>query len=52
VQLTTSLLRRAPALTLDAFLDEELVHVALNGHSPDLVEGRQAFLDKRPPRFR
>ena len=52
VQLTKSLLRRAPASTLDAFLDEEHVHVALNGHSPDVAEGRQAFLDKRPPRFR
>lgn len=52
VQLTTSLLRRAPALGLDAFLDEEHLHVALNGHSADVAEGRQAFLDRRPPRFR
>ncbi len=52
IQLTKALLCRAPALTLDSFLDEEHVHVALNGHSPDVAEGRQAFLDKRPPRFR
>lgn len=52
LQLTKALLCRAPALSLDTFLDEEHVHVALNGHSPDVAEGRQAFLDKRPPRFR
>jgi 2-(1,2-epoxy-1,2-dihydrophenyl)acetyl-CoA isomerase len=52
IRLIKSLLCRAPALSLDAFLDEEYVHVALNGHSPDVAEGRQAFLDKRPPRFR
>lgn len=52
IALTTSLLRRAPAQTLDDFLEAEHLAVALNGHSPDLVEGRQAFLEKRPPRFR
>ncbi|WNV76639.1 enoyl-CoA hydratase/isomerase family protein [Geodermatophilus sp. DSM 44513] len=52
VQLTKALLCRAPQLSLDSFLDEEHVHVALNGHSPDVAEGRQTFLDKRPPRFR
>jgi 2-(1,2-epoxy-1,2-dihydrophenyl)acetyl-CoA isomerase len=52
IQLTKALLCRAPALSLDTFLDEEHVHVALNGHSSDVAEGRQAFLDKRPPRFR
>jgi len=52
VRLNKALLRRAPGLSLDAFLDEEYLHVALNGHSPDVSEGRQAFLDKRPPRWR
>ncbi|MFD2090736.1 enoyl-CoA hydratase/isomerase family protein [Blastococcus deserti] len=52
VRLTKGLLNRAPTSSLDAFLDDEYVHVALNGHSPDVAEGRQAFLDKRPPRFR
>jgi 2-(1,2-epoxy-1,2-dihydrophenyl)acetyl-CoA isomerase len=52
VRLTKGLLNRAPASSLDAFLDDEHVHVALNGHSPDVAEGRQAFTDKRPPRFR
>ena len=52
IRLTTSLLRRAPDRTLDDFLDDEHLAVALNGHSPDLAEGRQAFLEKRPPRFR
>jgi 2-(1,2-epoxy-1,2-dihydrophenyl)acetyl-CoA isomerase len=52
VRLTKGLLGRAPTSSLDAFLDDEYVHVALNGHGPDVAEGRQAFLDKRPPRFR
>lgn len=52
VRLNKSLLRRAPALSLDAFLDEEHLHVALNGHSRDVAEGRQAFLEKRAPLWR
>lgn len=52
VRLNKSLLRRAPALSFDAFLDEEHLHVALNGHSLDVAEGRQAFLDKRQPSWR
>jgi 2-(1,2-epoxy-1,2-dihydrophenyl)acetyl-CoA isomerase len=49
--LTKALLTRAAALSLDAFLDDEAALVALNGYSRDVAEGRQAFLEKRPPRF-
>lgn len=52
IQLNKALLRRAPSLSLDAFLDEEHLHVALNGHSSDVAEGREAFLAKRQPRWR
>jgi 2-(1,2-epoxy-1,2-dihydrophenyl)acetyl-CoA isomerase len=52
LMLTKALLRRAPALPLEAFLEDEAALVALNGHSPDVSEGRQAFLEKRSPRFR
>lgn len=52
VQLNKALLRRAASLSLGAFLDDEYLHVALNGHSSDVAEGRDAFMAKREPRWR
>lgn len=50
--LLKGILRRGPALSLDEYLDEELLGAALTLHGPDPAEGRDAFLEKRPPRFR
>lgn len=49
--LTRRLAGLAATCDLRAFLDHELHSVALNGHGPDPLEGRQAFVEKRPPVF-
>lgn len=41
----------AESKTLDQQLDLENVLQSELGHSPDFREGKQAFLEKRPPRF-
>lgn len=51
ISLTKGLLRHATTLSLDQFLDQEDLAIALNGLGPDAADGRRAFIDKRPPSF-
>lgn len=48
----SGMMRRSAAMTLERYLEEELLNVALNGHGPDAAEGRASFLEKRRPQFR
>ena len=48
---TKRLLRQAPALTHEQYLHLEETSVALNFRSPDVLQGRQAFIERRQPVF-
>ncbi|MGH9022829.1 MAG: enoyl-CoA hydratase/isomerase family protein, partial [Acidimicrobiia bacterium] len=50
--LAKGLLRSGQSPSLQAFLEAELLAVALNSHGSEVAEGRSAFLERREPRFR
>ena len=50
VRLTKQMMRKAGPSITDV-LEAEVTPWTLGWHSPDAIEGRQAFLEKRPPKY-